>query len=60
MPFINGEEPLKAEAKHFVECIQTGAAPLSGGDHALQVVALLEAGERSLKERRSVEYLPKL
>ena len=58
MPFISGEEPLRAEARHFVECVQTGAPPLSGGDHALQVVALLEAGQRSLRERRSVEYNP--
>ena len=58
MPFISGEEPLRAEARHFVECVQTGMPPLSGGDHALQVVALLEAGERSLRERRSVTYQP--
>ena len=58
MPFISGEEPLRAEARHFVECVQTGAPPLSGGDHALQVVALLEAGQTSLRERRSVEYNP--
>ena len=56
MPYISGEEPLRAEAKHFVECVRTGAAPLSGGDHALQVVALLEAGDVSLREGRTVNY----
>ena len=60
MPFISGEEPLRAEARHFVECVETGQPPLSGGDHALQVVALLEAGERSLRERKSVEFIPEV
>ncbi len=55
-PFISGEEPLKAEAKHFVHCVQTGAAPLTGGDHALQVVALLEAGDRSLQEGKTITH----
>lgn len=50
MPQIVMKEPLKAEAEHFIECIREGKEPLTGAQHALDVVALLEAGERSLKE----------
>lgn len=48
MPKISLKEPLKVEAEHFVECIRTGNIPLSGSKHAVDVVAILEAGQRSM------------
>ena len=41
-----GEEPLALAAAHFVECIRTGAEPLSSGARSLRVVEALEAADR--------------
>jgi predicted dehydrogenase len=42
LPEINFVEPLKVEAQHFVECVRTGAEPLTGIWHARKVVEVLE------------------
>ena len=44
------EEPLKVESAHFLDCVRTGNEPLTGPGHARDVVAVLEAGQRSLRE----------
>lgn len=49
LPRISFQEPLKVEAAHFLECVQTGQAPLTGPQHARDVVTILEAGQESLK-----------
>ncbi|HEV3052829.1 MAG TPA: hypothetical protein VGX50_21155, partial [Longimicrobium sp.] len=41
-------EPLKAEARHFVECAGRGTHPRTDGRGALEVVRVLEAADRSL------------
>jgi predicted dehydrogenase len=41
-------EPLRAECLHFLECIETGAAPRSDGRMGLRVVQILEAAQKSL------------
>lgn len=46
---FQGHEPLAAAVKDFLESIQSGRPPLSNGDFSLQVLAVLEAGERSLR-----------
>jgi predicted dehydrogenase len=43
------QEPLAAAVKDFLESILDNRVPLSNGDFALQVLAVLEAGERSLR-----------
>jgi len=48
-PYIKQIEPLRVECRHFVECIQTGAAPLTDGLNGLAVVRILEAADQSLK-----------
>jgi predicted dehydrogenase len=48
LPNVEVREPLKVEAAHFLECVRTGAAPLTGPRHGRDVVATLEAGQRSL------------
>jgi predicted dehydrogenase len=48
-PFIKQDEPLKTECNHFIECIATGATPLTGGHNGLEVVRILEAATESLK-----------
>jgi predicted dehydrogenase len=47
-PYIKQVEPLKTECQHFIECITTGARPLTSGLDGLRVVQILEASSRSL------------
>ena len=48
-PYIKQTEPLKVECQHFLDCIRTGARPQTGGVEGLQVIQILEASTRSLK-----------
>jgi predicted dehydrogenase len=48
-PYIRQEEPLKVECQHFLDCIKTGATPLTSGTMGLEVVRVLEASSKSLK-----------
>ena len=41
-------EPLKAECRHFVHCIQTGQRPRTDGREGLAVLRVLDAAERAL------------
>lgn len=50
IPTIQFSEPLQNECQHFIECVATGATPLTDGSSGLRVVRLLEAAERSLKQ----------
>ena len=50
IPYVKQEEPLKVECQHFIECIQNGRVPLTGGKQGLQVVQILEAATVSLKQ----------
>jgi predicted dehydrogenase len=47
-PKLDTTEPLRAEAMHFLECIATGARPITDGVAGLRVVASLEAAEHSM------------
>ena len=49
IPRIGNEEPLRVEAQHFIECIREDRQPLSDGRDALNVVRVLDAMERSLR-----------
>ncbi len=49
IPRIDLEEPLARECRHFVQCVRTGRRPRSDGRDGLQVVAALEAAQRSLE-----------
>ncbi len=48
IPRIEMAEPLERECRHFLECIETGRAPLTDGASALEVVRVLEAAQESL------------
>jgi len=41
LPKISSAEPLAVEIDHFIDCIQTGAACLTGTAHAREVVGIL-------------------
>jgi predicted dehydrogenase len=48
IPRVAIGEPLKAECDHFIECIATGAKPLSDGRSGAAAVRVLAAMERSI------------
>ena len=50
-PQIDGSEALRNEAVHFLKCIEEGKRPLTDGQAGLQVVKILEAATRSLKDK---------
>jgi len=47
IPKVAVGEPLKSECEHFLECIENGRPPLSGGRLGASVVRVLEAVGRS-------------
>lgn len=49
IPYIKWREPLRVECEHFMNCVRTGEQPLSDGQQGLEVVATLEAADRSLR-----------
>lgn len=48
IPHLKQEEPLSAMSQHFVECIQSGSQPVTGGKEGLDMVKILEAASESL------------
>ena len=49
IPYVSQTEPLKSVCEHFLECIEHGLEPLSGGREGLELVRILEAASLSLK-----------
>ena len=52
---INFREPLAAQVAHFGQCIQDGSEPRTGATSGRRVVAVLEAAQRSLRNRGALE-----
>ena len=50
IPYVKQEEPLKVECQHFLDCIRSGQSPLTNGRHGLEVVKILEASSKSIRE----------
>ncbi|HEY0990466.1 MAG TPA: Gfo/Idh/MocA family oxidoreductase, partial [Kofleriaceae bacterium] len=48
IPKIAMEEPLRAEIRHFLDCIERGAPPETDLAQGVRVTAILEAAEQSL------------
>jgi len=53
-PVIRFDEPLAVQARHFVDCLTTGAIPRTDGASGLAVVQVIEAAQLSLAEDRRV------
>ena len=51
IPTVQFGEPLQDEMRHFIDCIRSGRRPLSDGECGARVVRVLEAADRSLKQR---------
>lgn len=49
-PNISTKEALQAEIEHFIECVRTGATPVSSGLSGLRVIEVLEAASRSIAD----------
>jgi predicted dehydrogenase len=49
IPKVNINEPLKKECQHFIECILEDKEPITNGRSSLDVIRVLEAADRSLK-----------
>jgi predicted dehydrogenase len=47
IPRLKAGEPLRAEVEHFAQCVVRGSRPLTDATHGRDVVAILEAAERS-------------
>lgn len=59
IPYIKQEEPLKAECQHFLDCIEKGTRPLSGGRQGLELVRILEAASASLNRQGAPITFPR-
>lgn len=57
-PRLDDREPLKSECQEFIRCIQDNDIPLTDGQNGLEVVRVLEAAERSLREHGRSVPLP--
>lgn len=51
IPGLDQTEALRTQAKHFIECVETGKAPITDGQAGLRVVKLLEAATQSMAKR---------
>ena len=49
-PYLAMNEPLRVEDEHFLDCVQTGLRPLTDGESGLEVVRVLEAAQRSMRD----------
>ena len=50
-PRVDQAEALKVELNYFIDCVTKDQRPFNDGVAGLRVVKLLEAADRSLKER---------
>lgn len=49
LPRIKMKEPLAVEAAHFIACVLSGETPFTGAQNGFDVVAVLEAAQKSLE-----------
>ena len=59
IPYIHQEEPLKTVCQHFIDCINTGDRPATGGREGLELVRILEAASTSLKANGAPVMFPR-
>lgn len=50
-PKIPQTEALAAEVQHFIDCIEAQKRPITDGESGLRIVEILEAAEKSVKNR---------
>nr|MBC8465922.1 Gfo/Idh/MocA family oxidoreductase [bacterium] len=52
---FEGDQPLTAECKHFIECIETGKRPLTDGENGIDVLRVLEMAQESMSREKIVK-----
>jgi UDP-2-acetamido-3-amino-2,3-dideoxy-glucuronate N-acetyltransferase len=58
---IPQEEPLRQECRHFLDCITTGAQPITDGYEGLKVLKVLNASQASLNDNgRKINLVSKV
>jgi predicted dehydrogenase len=55
IPKVPGGEPLRNECEHFLDCVESGRAPLTGAREGIAVVRVLEAISRSIESGGTAE-----
>jgi predicted dehydrogenase len=50
-PQLDVSEALKVELQHFVDCVENGTTPITGGLAGLRVVSILESASQSMRQR---------
>lgn len=56
-PQVERSEALAVELQYFTDCIGNGETPFNDGEAGLRVVKMLEAADRSVKERGAAVYV---
>jgi hypothetical protein len=56
-PKIDASEPLQLVGRNFLECIETGATPITDGRFGLGVVRLIEAATDSMYRRGATIHI---
>ena len=51
IPYVKMTEPLRLECLHFLECVRERKKPVSDGRDGLRVIKVLDAAQRSLKNK---------
>lgn len=57
IPHLRFTEPLRLECSHFLECILTGKRPQTDGHNALEVLRIIEAAQKSLRNSGAEEEI---
>jgi len=57
VPKIDQIEALKLEAEYFVECMSNGKIPMNDGRAGLRIVKMLEAANKSLKNKGEMVFV---
>ncbi len=50
IPFIDNSEPLRNECLHFIECMDTGAKPVSDAYQGLEVIKIMTAADEAVEQ----------
>ena len=56
-PRLDATEGLRTEALHFIDCIENNKRPETDGQAGLRIVRIVEAAEKSLRNRGQLEEI---
>lgn len=51
VPRVENSEPLVNESEHFIECIEKNISPRTNSRHALNIILMIEAAQKSLQNK---------